>query len=59
MLDNFATQYHLFSTLAKFSEKLVFLIPPYAHVRVRIRGVRKIRFLENFAYGKSELIPAR
>ena len=59
MLDNFATRNHSFSTLAKFSEKLVFLIPSYAHVRVRIREVRKIKFLENFAYVKSELIPAR
>ena len=27
-----------FSTLAKFSKKLIFLTPWYAHVRVRIRG---------------------
>ena len=29
---------HSFSTYAKFSEKLIFLIPSYAHVGVRIRG---------------------
>ena len=29
---------HSFSTYAKFSEKLIFLTPWYAHVRVRIRG---------------------
>ena len=29
---------HSFSTYANFSEKLTFLIPWYAHLRVRIRG---------------------
>ena len=29
---------HSFSTYAKFSKKLAFLTPSYAHVRVRIRG---------------------
>ena len=29
---------HSFSTYAKFSEKLTFLTPWYAHVRVHIRG---------------------
>ena len=29
---------HLFSSYAKFSEKLLFLIPWYAHLRVRISG---------------------
>ena len=29
---------HSFSTYAKFSEKLTFLAPWYAHVRVRIKG---------------------
>ena len=34
---------------AKFSEKRTFLTPWYAHVRVCIRGVRKVRFSENLA----------
>ena len=29
---------HLFSTSTKFSEKVKFLTPWYAHVHVRIRG---------------------
>ena len=29
---------HPFSTYAKFSEKLTFLTPRYAHVRLRSRG---------------------
>ena len=29
---------HYFNTFSKFSEKLIFLTPCYAHVRVRIRG---------------------
>ena len=29
---------HLFSTYAKFSEKLLFRTPRYAHVRMHIRG---------------------
>ena len=33
-----------FSKYAKFSEKLTFLTPFYAHVRMRIRGVRNASF---------------
>ena len=29
---------HSFSTIARFSEKLTFLTPGYAHVGVRMRG---------------------
>ena len=38
---------HSFSAFAKFSEKLIFLTPSYAYVRVRIRG-RNVSFPENF-----------
>ena len=41
---------HPFSTYTKFSEKLTFLTPWYAHIRVRIREVRNVSFSENFAY---------
>ena len=41
---------HPLSMYAKFSKKLPFLTPWYAHVRVRIRGVRNVSFSENFAY---------
>ena len=44
------TRDHPFSTYAKFSEKLTFVTPRYAHVRVRIMGVRNVSFSENFAY---------
>ena len=37
-----------FSTFAKFSEKLTFLIP-YTHTYVCVSGVRNISFSENFA----------
>ena len=37
-----------FSTYANFHEKLTFLTPLYAHVRVHI-GVRNVSFSENFA----------
>ena len=40
---------HPFSTCAKFSKKLTFLTPWYAHVRVRIRG-KNISFSKNFAH---------
>ena len=33
---------HPLSTYAKFSEKLTFLTPLYAHVRVRIRGLEML-----------------
>ena len=39
---------HLFSTHVKFSDKLTILTPGYAHVRVRIRGVRNVSFSEIF-----------
>ena len=35
---------HLLRTYAKFSEKLIFLTPRYAHVRVRIRGLEMLAF---------------
>ena len=35
---------HLLSTYAEFSEKLTFLSPLYAHVRLRIRGVEMLAF---------------
>ena len=40
---------HPLSTYAKFSEKLRFLTPWYAHVRVH-QGVRNVSFPESFAY---------
>ena len=33
-----------FSTDAKFSEKLIFLTPWFAHVRVRSRGLKMLDF---------------
>ena len=41
---------HPFSAYAKCSEKLTFLTPWYAHVRMRIRGLEMLVFSENFAY---------
>ena len=41
---------HPFSKYLKFSEKLTFLTPWYAYVRVRIKGVRNVSFSEYFAY---------
>ena len=45
---------HPLSTCAKFSEKLLFLTPWYAHGRVRISGAGwgggNVSFSENFAY---------
>ena len=35
---------HPLSTYTKFSEKLTFLTPWYAHVRVRIRGLEMLVF---------------
>ena len=35
---------HSLSTYAKFNEKLIFLTPSYAHVRVHVRGVEIIVF---------------
>ena len=35
---------HPLSTYAKFSEKLTFLTPWHAHVRVRIRGLEMLIF---------------
>ena len=35
---------HSLSTYAKVSEKLTFLTPQYAHVRVRIRGLEMFVF---------------
>ena len=39
---------YLFSKYTKISEKLTFLTPSYAHVRVGIREVRNVSFSENF-----------
>ena len=41
---------HSFSTYAKHSEKLIFLTPWYAKIRLHNRGVRKVSFSESFAY---------
>ena len=41
---------HSFIRYAKSSEKLTFLTPWYAHVRVAYQGVRNDSFSENFAY---------
>ena len=38
----FGIRGHSLSTYAKFSEKLTFLTPWYAHVRVRIRGLKML-----------------
>ena len=35
---------HPLCTYAKFSEKLTFLTPRYAHVRARIRGLEMLVF---------------
>ena len=40
---------HSFSAFAKFPKKLTYLTPWYAHVRLRIRGVRNVSFSESFA----------
>ena len=40
---------HSFSTYAKFSEKLRFFNPWYAHVHVHARGVGHVSFSKNFA----------
>ena len=37
---------HLLSTYTKFSEKLTFLTPRYAHVRVYQGEVRNVSFLK-------------
>ena len=39
---NIQVRHHPFSTPAKFSEKLTFLIPWYAQIRVRIRGLEML-----------------
>ena len=44
------TRGHLLSTYTKFSEKLIFLTPWYAHVRARVRGLEILVFSEIFAY---------
>ena len=43
-----------FITFAKFSEKLTYLTPWYAHVRVRLRGVGNVSFSENFTNAINE-----
>ena len=53
------TRDYSFSIYAKFSEKLTFRTPWYAHVRVYIRGIRNISFLENFAYFLNEWSPSK
>ena len=49
------TRDYLFNTYAKLSEKLTFLTPGYAHVRVCIRGY--VSFSENFAYARNVWTP--
>ena len=39
---------HPLSTYAKFSEKLTFVTPWYAHVRLRIRGLEMLDFRKIF-----------
>ena len=41
---------HPLSTYIKFSEKLTFLTPWYAHVRCAYQEVKSVSFSENFAY---------
>ena len=41
---------HSSSAYSKFSEKLTFLTPWYAHVSVHIRGEGRLVFGGNFAY---------
>ena len=48
---------HPFSTYAKFSEKLTFLTPWYAYVRVRIRG-NKMLFFGKFCVHTKWMNPA-
>ena len=50
---------HPLSTYAKFSEKLTFLSPWYAHVLVRIRGLEMFFFSENVAYVLNEWPPVK
>ena len=45
---------HSFSTYAKFSEKLIFLAPWYAHVPLHIRRQENASFAENFEYVLNE-----
>ena len=46
-----ATLGHPLSMYAKFSGKLTFLTPWYAHVRTCVyQGVRNVSFLEHFAH---------
>ena len=48
---------HSFSAFAKFSDKLTFLSPWYAHVRVR-KGVRIVSFSESFVNKLNKWSPA-
>ena len=45
-----------FSTIATFSEKLFFLNPCYAHVRLCIRGLRNVSFLKNIGIDEKYII---
>ena len=49
---------HSFRTCAKFSEKLTFLSPWYANVRVRIRGWKMLTFWKIFSDVPSEWFQA-
>ena len=42
--EDYVHKDHSFSTYAKFSEKLSFLTPRYAHVHVRMRGYEMMVF---------------
>ena len=50
---------HSFSKYAKFSQKVTFLTPWYASVRVQIMGVRNVSFWENFAHAINEWLLKR
>ena len=45
---------HSLNTYAKSSEKLIFLIPYYAHIPVLIRGLKIFVFPESFPYVRKE-----
>ena len=43
---------HPFSTYAKYSEKLTFLTPLYAHIHAHIRGLEMLAFQKKFVHTK-------
>ena len=55
--DIFYEEAHSFSKYAKFSGKLTFITPLYAHARAGNREVSNVSFSENFAYALNEWAP--